>query len=204
MDITIPTRWRKARTALAAVLLAAGLGLVAPAGASASTAAAVPVSGLSWHNCGIVWGSLPRSNATNLGPSQDPITNIRAGRHACFDRLVVDVRGEAPRYTVRYVPEVVQDGSGAVVPLRGGAFLQVTVLAPAHDSDYNATYSPANPKEAVNVAGFATFRQVAFLGTFEAVTQIGLGVRARLPFRVFTLDGPGDGSRLVVDVAHRW
>lgn len=41
-------------------------------------------------------------------------------------------------------------------------------------------------------------------GTFEGYTSLGLGVRARLPFRVFALDGPGDGSRLVVDVAHRW
>ena len=69
---------------------------------------------------------------------------------------------------------------------------------------YNPTYTPANRDEAVNVAGFQTFRQVAFAGTFEAVTQIGLGVRARLPFRVFTLDEPGNGSRLVIDVAHRW
>jgi len=29
-------------------------------------------------------------------------------------------------------------------------------------------------------------------------------VRARLPFRVFVLAGPGNGSRLVIDVAHRW
>jgi hypothetical protein len=29
-------------------------------------------------------------------------------------------------------------------------------------------------------------------------------VRARLPFRVFVLRGPGSGSRLVIDVAHRW
>jgi hypothetical protein len=50
----------------------------------------------------------------------------------------------------------------------------------------------------------ATFRQVVFDGTFEGQTQIGLGVRARLPFRVFTLAGPGGGSRLVIDVAHRW
>jgi hypothetical protein len=33
---------------------------------------------------------------------------------------------------------------------------------------------------------------------------LGLGVRARLPFRVFTLDGPGSMSRLVIDVAHHW
>jgi hypothetical protein len=29
-------------------------------------------------------------------------------------------------------------------------------------------------------------------------------VRARLPFRVFTLAGQGEGSRLVIDVAHQW
>ncbi|MGK3958125.1 hypothetical protein ACLKOZ_18265 [Arthrobacter sp. R4] len=55
-------------------------------------------------------------------PGQDPITNIRSGRHDCFDRLMVDVNGEAPRYTVRYVRAVTQDGSGFTLPLRGGAF----------------------------------------------------------------------------------
>ncbi|WP_077488663.1 AMIN-like domain-containing (lipo)protein [Sinomonas mesophila] len=178
---------------LAALALTAGLGLVVP-----GTASAAPF-------CGITWGSLAKSTATlALGPSQDPITNIRSGRHACFDRLVVDVNGEAPKYTVRYVSAVTLDGSGFTLPLRGGAFIEVTVMAPAHDQDYNPTYTPANRDEAVNVAGFQTFRQVAFAGTYEFVTEIGLGVRARLPFRVFTLAGPGAGSRLVIDVAHRW
>jgi hypothetical protein len=195
----MPAAWRRRRARkplralLAAVVMFAGLGLVAPAAASAAP------------YCGITWGSLAKANAPlNAGPGQDPITNIRAGRHACFDRLVVDVAGEAPRYNVRYVQAVTQDGSGFTVPLRGGAFLQITVFDPAYDQNGNATYNPANRNEAVNVAGFRTFRQVAFAGSFEAVTQIGLGVRARLPFRVFTLDGPGEGSRLVIDVAHRW
>ncbi len=191
-----PKRWRimaKLHALLAVLALTAGLGLVVP-----GTASAAPF-------CGITWGSLTKSTATPaLGPSQDPITNIRSGRHDCFDRLVVDVNGEAPRYTVRYVTAVTQDGSGLTLPLRGGAFIDVRVMAPAHDQNYNPTYTPANRDEAVNVAGFQTFRQVAFAGTYEAVTQIGLGVRARLPFRVFTLAGPGNGSRLVIDVAHRW
>ena len=178
---------------LAVLALTAGLGCVVP-----GTASAAPF-------CGITWGSLVKSTATlALGPSQDPITNIRSGRHACFDRLVVDVNGGAPAYTVRYVSAWTQDGSGLAVPLRGGAFIDVRVMAPAHDQNYTPTYTPANRSEAVNVAGFQTFHQVAFAGTYESVTQIGLGVRARLPFRVFTLAGLGDGSRLVIDVAHRW
>ena len=60
------------------------------------------------------------------------------------------------------------------------------------------------PAELVDVRGWTTFRQVAYAGCFEGQTTVGVGVRARLPFRVFALDGPGAGSRLVIDVAHRW
>jgi hypothetical protein len=45
---------------------------------------------------------------------------------------------------------------------------------------------------------------VAFVSDFEGQTTFGLGVRARLPFRVLRLAGPGSGQRLVIDVAHRW
>ena len=159
---------------------------------------AVPAGGA---GCATAWGSLPRSDAAM---TQAPITNVRAARHPCFDRITFDLRGAAGGFSVEYVPQVTEDGSGEPVPLRGGAFLQVVVRAPAHDSNGNPTYTPANPSEAVNVAGFSTFRQVAFAGSFEGVTTLGLGVRARLPFRVFVLRGPGTGSRVVVDVAHRW
>jgi hypothetical protein len=98
----------------------------------------------------------------------------------------------------------VQDGSGFTIPVRGNGRLQVTVNAPAYDENYNSTYNPADPAELSNVAGYQTFRQMVWAGSYEGYTSIGLGVRARLPFRVFTLDGPGSGSRLVVDVAHYW
>ncbi|GAB2646926.1 AMIN-like domain-containing (lipo)protein [Nocardia goodfellowii] len=151
--------------------------------------------------CGLVWGSLDESNPTG---STAPLTNIRSGRHQCFDRLVVDLSGPASGYHVGYVDRVTMDGSGAPVPLRGGAFLRVGVYAPAYDAAGNSTYHPANRSELTDVTGYSTFRQVAWAGSFEGQTTVGLGVRARLPFRVFTLDGPGDGSRVVLDVAHYW
>ena len=53
----------------------------------------------------------------------------------------------------------------------------------------------------MDVTGFVTFRQVVGAGT--GITAFGVGVRAKsLPFRVFLLNGPGAGSRLVIDVAH--
>jgi hypothetical protein len=106
---------------------------------------------------------------------------------------------------VRYASQVLSQGQGAVIPLRGGAELDVAVTAPTYDINTGRwTYSPANRRDLVNVAGFSTFRQIAWGGSFEGHTTIGLGVWARLPMRAFILTGPGAGSRLVIDVAHHW
>jgi hypothetical protein len=180
---------KKFQVWLAAILMAAGLALVAPGPASAAS------------YCGLVWGSLAKSDATM---SAGQVTNVRTGQHYCLDRLVVDLNGPVKGYTVRYVPTVVQDGSGLPISLRGRAFLQITVNAPAYGNDGKATFSPSDKNELTNVAGYQTFRQVAWAGSFEGYSSLGLGVRGRLPFRVFTLDGPGAGSRLVIDVAHFW
>jgi hypothetical protein len=172
---------------IAGVLLT--IGLIGGASAQAAGAAA--------PFCGQRWGSMPKAVTTG---STGQVVNVRAGRHACFDRLVLDVEGEVRGYFVEYVDLVRQDGSGDVVPVLGGARLQVTATAPA-----SATGGLARRgSQLVDVTGYRTFRQVAWAGSFEGNTTIGVGVRARLPFRVFILDGPGGKSRLVVDVAHRW
>ncbi len=147
--------------------------------------------------CGLRWGSLPEAD---LSRSSGQVVDVRAGRHACFDRLVLDVAGDLGGYSVRYVSTVKHDGSGEVVPLRGGARLEVLATAPARPTD--AWFLPNG--ELLDPTGYRTFRHVAWAGSFEGHSTIGLGVRARLPFRVLLLDGPGDRSRLVVDVAHSW
>jgi hypothetical protein len=104
---------------------------------------------------------------------------------------------------VQYVSPLKADGSGQVVPTRGGAVLEVVVFnepAPGAPVAMVALGGDLAP-----VRGFRTMRQVAMAGVFEGNTTLGLGVRSRLPFRVFALEGgPGGGSRLVIDVAHRW
>jgi hypothetical protein len=193
--------------AVAAAALAAGAvpatagtaGTRTAAGTAARAAAACPA---------VTWGSLARNGAPAPGarpPAAQPtVRDVRSGRHACFDRLVVDLAGREPGFTVRYVGQVTEDGSGRVIRVRGGARLQVTVYGPAYDADGDPTYTPANRRELSAVTGYRTFRQVAWAGTFEGYTNVGLGVRARLPFRVLQLPGPGSGSRVVIDVAHTW
>lgn len=154
--------------------------------------------------CEVTWGSLVKTRAPHTSKQ---VTNIRSSHHQCFDRLVVDIDGNGtnnPGYFVDYVTRVTQDGSGANVPLRGDAKLLVVINAPAYDDHGRLTYRPDNRRELVDVTGYSTFRQVAWAGTFEGQTSIGLGVRAKLPMRAFVLDRPGGGQRVVVDVAHRW
>ena len=146
---------------------------------------------------------------TGAGPSYPSdsasVYNVRTGRHSCYDRLVVDVSGSVGTYHVQYVSQVGTEGSGFPVPTRGGAALQISVMNPAYNVHTGApTYVFANSNELTNVTGYRTFRQIVWAGTYEGYTSIGIGVRARLPFRVFVLTGPGSSSRLVVDVAHRW
>ncbi|MGJ3192724.1 AMIN-like domain-containing (lipo)protein [Paenarthrobacter sp. FR1] len=180
---------RKIGAGVAAVLTAAGLGLVVPGPASAAS------------YCGIMWGSLAKADPDM---SSANVTNVRTGQQPCYDRLVIDVTGKVAGYSVQYVPVVTQDATGFPIPVLGDADLQVVVTAPSYNQYSQPTYVPAAKAELSNVSGYQTFRQVVFAGSFEGTTSIGLGVRARLPFRVFTLDGPDGGSRLVVDVAHRW
>ena len=195
---TIPRMPRLVRPLVIALAFAGAPAVAlasAPAPAAASTATTCAAT--TAH-----WGSLTKS-LSRMTPA--PITNIRAGRNACFDRMVVDIRGKGAGYTVRYVSQVLSQGRGSVVPLRGGAKLEVVITAPTYDINTGtSTYNPVNSRELVNVSGFSTFRQIASGGSFEGYTTIGLGVRARLPMRAFILDGPGAGSRVVIDVAHHW
>lgn len=186
---------RTARLLVTAVVTALGLVLLAPASPAGAA------------HCGTTWGSLAKS-----APADErvlhAVTGVRSGRHACFDRLVIDLggrRGDVNGFDVRYVPVVRQDGSGARVPVRGAADLQVVTYEPAYNSRGEATIRLRNRSEVVDVSGYRTFRQVAWAGSFEGQTTLALGVRARLPFRASTIPASsGQGPRLVIDVAHTW
>ncbi|CAN7264265.1 hypothetical protein LJR027_001086 [Terrabacter sp. LjRoot27] len=173
-------------------LLVAACAAVLAAPVAAGTGATATASTAPY--CGITWGSTAKATS----PAQlwtGAVTGVRAGRHTCYDRLVVDVaRGRGTLgYSVRYVSAVTAPGSGLPVAVSGGARIQVTVDAPSTLRPTTTTFS-----------GWTTFRQLKGVGSFEGYTDYGLGVRARLPMRAFVLVDADGVRRLVVDVAHRW
>jgi len=153
--------------------------------------------------CGINWGSLPKAGGAL---HQAPLVATRTGQQTCYDRLVFEFDGTADGYRVEYASEVYTEGQG--LPLSGqtagGALIKVALLEPTTDLSGHSTYPQPVGGHVANVAGYQTLRDVVFGGSFEGYSTFAVGVRARLPFRVFVLSGPGSHSRIVLDVAHRW
>jgi len=183
------------RVLLVVLLAATGVTLASPAQAA--------------PYCGIRWGSLEK---TAEGTADGAFLGVRTGRHACYDRLVVDVAGSISGYTVGYTGTRVGErgifngASSSGDDLRGRTTLSIRVNLATTDSAGAPTFERRwhYDPELADVSHFRTFRQVAGGSGYQGYAILGIGVRARLPFRVFTLDGPGGQSRLVVDVAHRW
>ena len=126
--------------------------------------------------------------------SAPTLTDVRAGGHTGFDRVVFEFRGAVPEHRVGYVDQLVQDGSGRPVAVAGAADLEVVFQgANAHRQDGSPTISPRRFS-----TGLPAVKEVAQIGDFEAVVTYGIGVDRKRPIKVSTLSNP---SRLVIDVS---
>ncbi|MBK3643237.1 MULTISPECIES: hypothetical protein [Streptomyces] len=188
---------KRSRSAWAAVAL-----LVTALGASALPVEAATAATARTTACPTGWGSLPKTHSAS---TSTPVKNVRTGRHTCYDRMVIDIPGanrSALGYSVGYVTHLYQDGSGREIHVGGGAILEVRINAPAYDPETGKPTYPAKagrPLPGVDLTGYRAFRDTRFGASFEGYTQLGLGVRTRLPFRVLRTDG-----HVIVDVAHSW
>jgi hypothetical protein len=193
------------KTAAAPAASAAGPA-AAPAPIAATPAAAVAkTSPCAWTRS---WGTGAKQSPRY---SVAPLYLIRVGQHPCYDRVVFDINSPDPvGYHVQYVKVVLEDGSGIPRPVAGGAALEVIVHAPAKGAD-NQGHQPgvnlAKPGQdfytAAQLRKWRSLREIRYAGSFEGQTTIAVGVRARTPFRVFTLvDSRNQIMRVVLDVAH--
>ncbi|GAA3444206.1 AMIN-like domain-containing (lipo)protein [Planomonospora venezuelensis] len=130
-------------------------------------------------------------------PAAPPIvTGARFAEHEGFDRVVVDFEGELPGYRVEWVPELVQDGSGEPIDVKGGAYLQVTITPANAHTEAGAPTWTGGP---VFQAGLGNVQNVVKTGDFEAVVGVGIVLDHKAGFRVLAQKQP---NRLVIDVAH--
>lgn len=109
---------------------------------------------------------------------------------------MIDLRGDLPGYTARWVPELLQDGSGDRVKVKGGAYLRLTMTpAVAHTEAGTSTWK-GGP---IFQAQLGNVQNVVKIGDFEGVVSVGVVLDRKAPFRVLEQKSP---NRLVVDIAH--
>ncbi|TXR55512.1 AMIN-like domain-containing (lipo)protein [Quadrisphaera setariae] len=161
------------------LVLGSAAGLPGAADAAASPARSAPVA------------------AVLAAPAHSTVTGLRTGRHAGFDRVVIDLAGGVPDHRVRWLPRGEQlraDGSGDVVRLQGDRVLEVTLTG----ADRFQAASRTAPR-------LPAVRSTYLSPSFEATVQVGVGVRtvdgARgRVLRVFEVHG--EHPRLVIDIVH--
>lgn len=121
------------------------------------------------------------------------LVGIRAAHHPGFDRIVFDFDGGVPASRrVRYVDELIADGSGLPVRIAGRAILRVRFEPAQAHTEAGEVLVPRRRTFAL-----PNIMTAVRSGDFESVTTYGIGLAKRTDFEVFTLHNP---SRVVVDI----
>ena len=125
--------------------------------------------------------------------AQVDITNVRVGRHADFDRVVLDLQGEGtPGWSTRFKTDPVQDGSGFPVEYEGETSLELAISGLAMPG---ADYQPIGTVP--GAGGVVT--EVIPGGWFEGMSFVVIGLTGERPYSIQMLENP---PRLVVDILH--
>ena len=183
----------KGRLTLSALTLVAATGgctaatTTLPASTSAKVVAATTASTTTWTT-----GTVTVTHHPAV-PPVPVVTTIRYASHAAegYDRIVFDIPGPPPGYTVKYVTEVTQDGSGNPVTVPGAEHLQIVLTpAQAHRDDGTATVS------GTHTINLPTLKSYAVVGDYEGYVTIALGLNTKHGYHIAELS-----NRIYIDVA---
>ncbi|MEW6473060.1 MAG: hypothetical protein AB1679_12385 [Actinomycetota bacterium] len=204
-------RPRPVRRWLTVALLAAGglaaCGDDAPPATSAASGQPAPVEQSSTTQPSVAPCTFAGSTDAAKGGGDAPtrlLTDVRVGVHGCYERVTFELkpqRGEADGpvgWKAAYEPgPITEDGSGRTVPVKGAAFLVVTMSATGADLSQEAAPATYTGPPSLVADGATRIQQVRRVGDFEGVLTWVIGLDKQRPFRVTTQDGP---ARVIVDV----
>jgi hypothetical protein len=140
------------------------------------------------------WQSAPISASHEVPvPPVPVVTAVRVAQHPqCgYDRVVLDIRGGVPSYTVTYVRQVIADASGHTITMPGARYLVITLRpAQAHSDAGVATVTAG-----VRQPGYPALASWALAGDVEGVVKIAMGLSGQMQIRTGELAG-----RIYIDV----
>lgn len=191
--------------ALTATMLSAGCaasGASGPQPNGSSTArpatsaprAAAPIISATGGCDHTAWRTAPLSVTHQISVPPVPVlAGIRTAQHPeCgYDRLVLDISGPIPSYSVRYVDQVTTGASGVPIALPGQHYLLITLRSAQAHSAGGASAISRN----VQQPGYPALRSWVLTGDSEGVVTIAVGLPAQASVRTGELPG-----HLYVDV----
>lgn len=125
------------------------------------------------------------------------VTNLRAGGHSGFDRVVLDYQGAQPVARVKFVPALYACGSGEKLTLPGNRILQID-LTPARAHRNNGSNAYVGPgRLSTSSIGLTTVKGVRMACDFEGHVTFGIGVQNAKGFTTAALANP---NRFYVDI----
>lgn len=113
-----------------------------------------------------------------------------------FDRVIIEINGTTPNFLViQYVKQLLAQGSGKVIPVKGKNILLVT-FSPGHIFQNGKPTIPTRVK-----CNLPLVTEVVNNGEFEATVGFGIGLRPKEKpeYRVQLLTGP---TRIMVDFVY--
>jgi hypothetical protein len=123
------------------------------------------------------------------------LRSVRFGRHDTYDRLAFDFCKPADTtLNATVVKQLVEDGSGEKVTLKGKYFFEITLTPADAHSD---TGQPTVPNQAVTVPG-RNMQQYKLIGDFEGVVTYGVGAARLEPTALASREDPNDPRHVVL------
>lgn len=165
---------------------------------TSTTSQAAPTTAASCAPVATASASVTATPGTDV--ARPTLTGVTAATGPCGDRVSFEVAGvPSVGYRIGYASQLLGIGSGLAIPVAGSTVLVVNLEVPAYDDAGQGTYVPADPANLVNVSGLTSVQQVAWAGSFEGYSLIGIGVDRIRPYSVTVV--AGQPTRVVVEIA---
>ncbi len=144
------------------------------------------------------WSTAKQTTGDPLTLSGKVGADVRAGRHDCFERVVIELAGtgDVPGWRVEYLPDPqVKDPSEETVEILGDATLVVHLGCWMNPMDGTGYVGPSDifPTNVDHVL------EMRIIENFEGYSAWAIGLDTERPFTVSVLDSP---TRIVIDISN--
>lgn len=126
------------------------------------------------------------------------VTDVRVGTHDGFDRVTVEIAGDAEvGWFASWTDEPIEDGSGQVAEVEGDAYLTVAARGMALPADRPDDVTAWDGQTVTAPDGAPVLVEVVEGVLFEGQQQLFVGATEEVPFRLERLEDP---QRIVIDL----